>query len=174
MTVRSVAAGVIGVAFIQALLLGVGFKFAGVPGASVLALAVLIVGILQIPALIFSLPVVAYLWVGGDGSTTSNIVWSIYLVLAGLTDNVLKPLLLGRGVEAPMPVILIGALGGMVSAGLVGLFVGSVALALGYQLFMEWVGTAGTGGDAEPPQTESGANTARAAEVKAEVGNSPN
>jgi len=164
MTVRSVAAGVIGVAFIQALLLGVGFKFAGVPGASMLALAAMIAGILQLPPLIISLPVVAYLWVGGDGSTASNIVWSVYLVLAGMADNVLKPLLLGRGVEAPMPVILIGALGGMISAGLVGLFVGSVALALGYQLFMEWVGTAGTDDEAEPPQTEPDANTARAAE----------
>ena len=164
MTVRSVAAGVIGTAFIQALLLGVGFKFAGVPGAGVLALAAMIAGILQLPPLIIALPVVAYLWVGGDGSTAGNIVWSIYLVLAAMADNVLKPLLLGRGVDAPMPVVLIGALGGMISAGLVGLFVGSVVLALGYQLFMEWVGTAGTGDEAEPLQTEPGANTARAAE----------
>jgi len=164
MTVRSVAAGVIGIAFIQALLIGVGFKFADVPGAGVLALAVLIAGILQIPALIIWLPVVVYLWVGGDGSTTINIVWTIYLVLAGNADTVLKPLLLGRGVEAPMPVILIGALGGMVSAGLIGLFVGAVVLSLGYQLFMEWVGTAGTGDDAELQQTEPGANTARATE----------
>jgi predicted PurR-regulated permease PerM len=54
-------------------------------------------------------------------------------------DNVLKPLVLGRGVDAPMPVILLGALGGMASAGIIGLFVGSVLLALGYQLFMAWV-----------------------------------
>ena len=56
-----------------------------------------------------------------------------------MADNVLKPLLLGRGVDAPMPVILIGALGGMVAGGIIGLFIGGVVLAVGYQLFMEWV-----------------------------------
>ena len=138
-TVRSVAAGVIGVAFIQAILLGMGFMFAGIPAAGVLALLVMFLGILQVPALIVTLPAIAWLWVSGDGSTTSNIVWTIYLGVAGMADNVLKPLLLGRGVDAPMPVILIGALGGMVTGGIIGLFVGGVLLAVGYQLFMEWV-----------------------------------
>jgi predicted PurR-regulated permease PerM len=104
-----------------------------------LALLVMVVGILQLPALIISLPVIAYLWAGGDASTTVNIVFTIYLLLAGMADNVLKPMLLGRGVDAPMPIILIGALGGMVSAGIIGLFLGAVLLAVGYQLFMEWV-----------------------------------
>jgi predicted PurR-regulated permease PerM len=67
------------------------------------------------------------------------VIWTLYLLIAGMADNVLKPLLLGRGVDAPMPVILIGALGGMVSAGIVGLFIGAVLLAVGYQLFMDWV-----------------------------------
>ncbi len=147
-TVRSVATGVIGVAFIQALLLGVGFMLAGIPAAGVLAVVVMLIGILQLPALIVSLPAIAYLWWSGDASTTSNIVFSIYLLLAGMADNVLKPLLLGRGVDAPMPVILLGALGGMVSAGIIGLFVGAVVLAVGYQIFMEWV-EAGQG-EAEP------------------------
>ena len=146
-TVRSVAAGVIGVAFIQAILLGMGFIFAGIPAAGVLALLVMFLGILQVPALIVSLPAVAYLWMSGDGSTTSNVVWTIYLLVAGMADNVLKPLLLGRGVDAPMPVILIGALGGMVAGGIIGLFVGGVLLAVGYQLFMEWVDHSET----EPP-----------------------
>lgn len=138
-TVRSVATGVIGVAFIQALLLGIGFVFAGIPGAGVLAAVVMVFGILQLPAAIITIPAIAYLWMGGDGSTTSNIVYSIYLVIAGLADNVLKPILLGRGVDAPMPVVLLGALGGMVVAGIIGLFVGSVLLAVGYQIFMDWV-----------------------------------
>ena len=138
-TVRSVATGVIGVAFIQALLLGIGFIAAGVPAAGILALLVLILGILQLPALIISLPVIAYLWGAGDASTTVNIVFTIYLLLAGMADNVLKPILLGRGVDAPMPVVLLGALGGMVSAGIIGLFLGAVLLAVGYQIFMEWV-----------------------------------
>ena len=138
-TIRSVATGVIGVAFIQALLLGLGFAFAGVPAAGLLAVIAMLFGIMQLPAVIIVLPVIGFLWWAGDASTTSNIVWSVYLILASLADNVLKPLLLGRGVEAPMPIILLGALGGMMSAGIVGLFVGAVLLAVGYQLFMNWV-----------------------------------
>lgn len=138
-TVRSVAAGVIGVAFIQALLLGIGFMLAGIPAAGVLALIVMFLGILQVPALLVTLPALAWLWMAGDGSTTHNIVYTVVLLVAGMADNVLKPLLLGRGVDAPMLVILIGALGGMVTGGIIGLFVGGVLLAVSYQLFMEWV-----------------------------------
>ena len=138
-TIRSVATGVIGVAFIQALLLGVGFIMAGIPMSGVLALIVMFLGILQLPATIVTLPVIAYLWWAGDASTTSNIVFTIYLIVAGLVDNVLKPLLLGRGVAVPMPVILLGALGGMVSGGIIGMFVGAALLAVGYQVFMDWV-----------------------------------
>ena len=137
-TIRSVATGVIGVAFIQALLLGVGFVLADIPAAGLLAIIVMVAGIMQLPALLVSLPAIGYMWWSG-GDATMNVIWTIYLLVAGMADNVLKPLLLGRGVEAPMPVILIGALGGMVSAGIVGLFIGAVALAVGYQLFMEWV-----------------------------------
>jgi predicted PurR-regulated permease PerM len=149
-TVRSVATGVIGVAFIQALLLGVGFMLAGIPAAGVLAFVAMLIGIIQLPALIISLPAIAYLWWAGDASTTSNVIWTVYLLVAGMADNVLKPMLLGRGVDAPMPVILIGALGGMVSAGIIGLFVGAAALAVGYQLFMEWVDNPPEPLDAEP------------------------
>ncbi|MGD8956639.1 MAG: AI-2E family transporter, partial [Chromatiaceae bacterium] len=141
-TIRSVATGVIGVAFIQALLLGIGFIMAGVPGAGILALVVLLIGIMQLPALIISLPVIAYLWMAGDASTTINVVITVYLLIAGSADNVLKPLLLGRGVDVPMPIVLIGALGGMVSAGIIGLFVGAVLLSVGYQVFMGWVDNA--------------------------------
>jgi predicted PurR-regulated permease PerM len=148
-TVRSVASGVIGVALIQALLLGIGFIMAGIPAAGVLALVVMLLGIVQLPAALISLPAIAYLWWSGDSSTPSNIFYSIYLIIAGMADNVLKPLLLGRGVDAPMPVILLGALGGMVSGGIIGMFIGAVLLAVGYQIFMEWVVTseedAGTG-----------------------------
>jgi predicted PurR-regulated permease PerM len=149
-TVRSVAAGVIGVAFIQAILLGMGFLLAGIPAAGVLALLVMVLGILQLPALLVSLPAVAWLWMSGDGSTTSNVAFTIYLLVAGAADNVLKPLLLGRGVDAPMPVILIGALGGMVAGGIIGLFIGGVVLAVGYQLFMEWVNDPDRTRGAEP------------------------
>jgi predicted PurR-regulated permease PerM len=150
-TIRSVAVGVVGVAFIQALLLGIGFLLAGIPAAGVLAFVAMLIGIVQLPAFLISLPVIGYLWWAGDGSTTSNVVWTAYLLVAGMADNVLKPLLLGRGVDAPMPVVLIGALGGMVSAGIIGLFVGAAALAVGYRLFMEWVDN-----PPEPIGTEAG------------------
>lgn len=138
-TIRSVAVGVVGVAFIQAVLLGVGFVLADIPAAGLLAIVVLIIGILQLPALVITLPIIGYLWWAGD-STLMNVIFTIYLLVAGMADGFLKPMLLGRGVEAPMPVILIGALGGMVSFGLLGLFLGAVLLALGYVIFMEWVG----------------------------------
>src|SRR5579864_999495 len=72
-------------------------------------------------------------------SSSMTIIFSVYVFVAGLADNVLKPLLLGRGVAVPMPVVLIGALGGMVTGGVIGLFVGPVVLAVGYQLFWRWV-----------------------------------
>ncbi|MEM9620344.1 MAG: AI-2E family transporter [Pseudomonadota bacterium] len=139
-TIRSVATGVVGVAFIQALLLGIGFILADIPAPGLLALIALVLGILQVPALLVSLPAIAYVWwAGGDAETLTNILLTAYLIFATLSDNVLKPILLGRGVEAPMPVILIGALGGMVSFGIIGLFTGPVILAMGYVVFMEWV-----------------------------------
>lgn len=156
-TVRSVATGVIGVAAIQALLLGVLFFLAGIPAAGVLALVVMVLGIAQLPATLVSVPAIAYLWSSGDFSTTHNVIFTVALLVAGFADNVLKPMLLGRGVDAPMPVILIGALGGMVSSGIIGLFVGAVVLTVGYQLFMEWVDQAPT---AEPTEGEGTGNPA--------------
>lgn len=138
-TVRSVAVGVLGVALIQAILFGLGFMLIGLKAAGVLALITLFIGIIQVPALIVALPVIAYMWTGGDGGTAMNVVFTIYFIIAALSDNVLKPMLLGRGVDAPMPIILIGALGGMVSAGFIGLFIGAVVLAVGYKVFMTWV-----------------------------------
>lgn len=137
-TIRAVAQGVIGIAFIQALLIGIGFAVMGVPAAGLLALVVLLLGIMQVPATLITLPVIIYV-ISTDGATAGTIVFSIYVFVAGLVDNVLKPLMLGRGVDVPMPVILIGALGGMVTSGILGLFLGPVILAIGYELFWQWV-----------------------------------
>jgi predicted PurR-regulated permease PerM len=87
----------------------------------------------------------------GEGSTVMKVIFSVYFIVAGMADNVLKPLLLGRGVEAPMLVILIGALGGMATAGITGLFLGAVLLAVGYQIFMDWVAAADTAAVTAPP-----------------------
>ncbi|CAM2139277.1 MULTISPECIES: AI-2E family transporter [Paraburkholderia] len=137
-TIRAVAQGVVGIAFIQMLLIGVGFIVKGIPGAGLLALAVLMIGIMQLPATLITVPVIIFVFVT-EGVSTAAIVFSGYVFVAGLVDNVLKPLLLGRGVAVPMPVVLIGALGGMVSGGVIGLFIGPVMLAVGYQLFWRWV-----------------------------------
>ena len=137
-TIRAVALGVVGIAFIQMLLVGLGFVFKGVPGAGLLALAVLLLGIMQLPATLITVPVIAFV-IATEGANTVTIIFSIYVFVAGLVDNVLKPLMLGRGVDVPMPVILIGALGGMVTGGILGLFIGPVVLAVGYQLFWQWV-----------------------------------
>jgi predicted PurR-regulated permease PerM len=137
-TIRAVAQGVIGIAFIQMALVGVGFVVMGIPGAALLALAVLLLGIAQIPATIITIPVIIYV-IATQGVTGATIIFSIYTFVAGLVDNVLKPLMLGRGVDVPMPVIQIGALGGMVTGGIIGLFIGPVILAIGYELFWQWV-----------------------------------
>jgi len=152
-TIRAVAQGVIGVAFIQAIIVGVCLLIAGVPWAGVLSVIVLVLGIAQVPAVIVTLPAIAWLWTRADYSTGAAAAYTVLLLVAGMADNVLKPLMLGRGVDAPMPVILIGALGGMATGGILGMFVGATLLALGYQIFMGWV--------ASNPSTASGAPAAK-------------
>lgn len=138
-TIRAVAQGVVGVALIQALLLGLCLLLARVPFAGGLAAIVLVLGIAQVPAVIVSLPAIGYIWTRGEYGSVEAIVYTVLLLVAGMADNVLKPLLLGRGVDVPMPIILVGALGGMAATGIVGMFVGATLLALAYQVFMSWV-----------------------------------
>ena len=132
LTVRSVVNGVLGVAIIQAILALIGMGLMGVPLAMVWAVAIMFLTIIQIPALLIIGPVIAYVF--SQGSGTAEIVFAIYMIIVGASDGVLKPLLMGRGVDVPMLVILIGAIGGMMLAGIVGLFVGSVVLVLGWEL----------------------------------------
>jgi predicted PurR-regulated permease PerM len=115
---------------------------------------VLVLGIAQVPALIVTLPAIGWIWWSGDYATAGAVVYTVLLFVAGMTDNILKPLLLGRGVDAPMPVILLGALGGMATAGILGMFVGATLLALGYQIFMGWV-TATKHAAASPQKTDA-------------------
>ena len=138
-TVRAVASGVIGIACIQALIIGVLLMIAGVPFAGVLAVVVLVFGVAQLPALLVTLPVIGWIWASGEYATGPAVAYTVLLFIGGMADNVLKPLMLGRGVDAPMPVILIGALGGMATTGILGMFIGATGLALGYQIFMRWV-----------------------------------
>jgi predicted PurR-regulated permease PerM len=140
-TVRAVAQGVIGIAFVQAILVGLALLVAHIPWAGVLAAITLVLSVAQVPALIVTLPAIGYIWSSGHYSHGPAIAYTIMLLVAGTADNVLKPLMLGRGVDAPMPVILLGALGGMATGGILGMFVGATILALGYQIFMIWVAT---------------------------------
>ena len=155
-TIRAVALGVIGVAFIQAILIGLALLLAGVPAAGVLSAIALVLGIAQVPALIVTIPVIIYIWSSGDYGTAAAITHTIILLLTGMADNVLKPLMLGRGVDAPMPVILLGALGGMASGGILGMFVGATLLALGYQIFMGWIATSPNSDPAVSQNEETG------------------
>jgi len=137
LTVRSVAKGVLGVAMLQAGLAWLGMVVAGVPAAGAWSLLVLIAAVAQLPTLLVFLPIVLY--ASTVVSTGTLVVFALWSVLVSLSDNVLKPLLLGRGVDVPMLVIVIGAIGGMLSAGIVGLFVGAVILAVAHTLFVAWV-----------------------------------
>lgn len=150
-TVRSVATGVLGVAFIQAVLAALGLIVVGVPAAGVWALLVLLLAIAQMPPIIVLLPVA--LWVFGSADS-QLVAWGflVWAVLVSVSDMVLKPMMLGRGVDVPMPVILLGAIGGMVYSGIIGLFLGAVILALSYRLFTAWLELDGSSA-AEPPAT---------------------
>ncbi|MCG7585220.1 AI-2E family transporter [Photobacterium sp. OFAV2-7] len=136
-TVRSVLLGVVGVAFIQSILVGSAFFVFGVPAAPLLTFIVFVFGIAQLPATLVVLPVILYVFSVQD--TTPATIFTIWVLIAGLSDNFLKPLLMGRGVSIPMPVILFGAIGGMISAGIIGLFLGAVILAIWYELFTTWL-----------------------------------
>jgi predicted PurR-regulated permease PerM len=132
-----VSQGVIGIALVQSFLVGIGLKFAGISSAGLLAFAVLILGIMQIGAAIVLIPCLIWIWATKD--VTIALPLTVYLVIVGLADNVLKPLLMGRGLTTPTPVIFIGLLGGTFAHGIVGLFVGPIILAVGWDLMMAWV-----------------------------------
>lgn len=148
-TIRAVAQGVIGIAFIQMVMIGIGFVVMGIPGAGLLAMVVLLLGIMQLPVPLITLPVIGFVFFT-EGATVATIIFTVYTLIGGLLDNILKPMLLGRGVEVPMPVILIGALGGMLAGGIIGLFLGPVVLAVGYKLFWQWVDAGQTPAVTEP------------------------
>ncbi|HEY5656364.1 MAG TPA: AI-2E family transporter [Myxococcota bacterium] len=151
--VQSVTQGILGVALIQALLAGVGLLAAGVPAAGLWALLVLLLAVVQLPTLLVLGPIIVYVF--STSSTAVAVGFTIWAVLVGLSDNVLKPLLLGRGVDVPMLVIFMGAIGGFLLNGIIGLFLGAVVLTLGYKLFEAWL--EGGEADADPvPPSPSG------------------
>jgi predicted PurR-regulated permease PerM len=135
-TIRTVAQGVIGIAVLQALFAGIVLKVAGVPYAGVLAFAVLVLGIVQIGSAPILIPVAIWIWMAKDVGVA--VLITIFLVLVGISDNALKPLLMGRGLSTPVLIIFIGVLGGTLAHGIVGLFVGPIVLAVAWELLMAW------------------------------------
>jgi predicted PurR-regulated permease PerM len=136
--IRSVAAGVIGVAAVQAALAAAGLFVADVPAATLLSGLVLVLAVAQLPPLIILGPAIVYVIATSD-STLIKVLFTIWSVVVSFSDVLLKPMFLGRGMKIPMPVILIGAIGGMIRAGIIGLFVGAVVMAVGYTIFMAWM-----------------------------------
>ena len=146
-TVGNVTKGILGVAIIQSLLIGIGLLLAGVPYAGLWAVLVFLLAVLQLPPPILVIPIIVYLF--SAMGTVPAVLWSIYLFLASISDNVLKPILLGKGAPVPMLVIFLGVIGGFMLSGFVGLFTGAIVLSLGYRMFMFWLEE-----DKEPAEME--------------------
>jgi predicted PurR-regulated permease PerM len=147
-TVHNVVKGILGVAIIQSLLAGIGFFVAGVPAAGLWAFLCLFLAIIQIGIFPVVIPVIIYMFYSGDTFTAGLLTG--WLILVSLLDNFLKPILLGRGAPVPMLVIFLGAIGGFISMGFMGLFVGAVILSIGFKLFRVWLD------DISQPNTNGG------------------
>ena len=135
-TIRSVTTGILGVALIQSLFAGLGFLVVGLPAAGLWAFVFLIGAVLQVGSLAL---VPAVIYVFATASTAKAVAFLIWCIVVGLMDNVLKPLLLGRGVPVPIIVVFLGAIGGFLAIGIMGLFVGPIVLSVGYKLFLAWL-----------------------------------
>ena len=139
LTIRNVVKGILGVAVIQASMAGFGFFMAGVPFAGLWTVLCLILAIIQVGVGPIAIPVAIYVFSVSDSTTA--IILAIWIGITLVADNVLKPILLGRNAPAPMLVIFLGAIGGFIFNGFIGLFLGAIILTVGYKLFMIWLDT---------------------------------
>jgi predicted PurR-regulated permease PerM len=136
-TIRNVVRGILGVSLIQSLCAGAGFFVAGIPYASIWTVLCLILAIIQVGIFPVTIGVLIYIWTSGH--TTAAILLTIWMIPVGVLDNVLKPIMMGKGAPVPMLIIFLGSLGGFMYSGFVGLFTGAVVLSLGYRLFNVWL-----------------------------------
>ena len=136
-TISGVTKGILGVAVLQGVIFGVLFSLAGIPYPILWATLGMMISILQIPTTLLAIPVAIYLF--SVSSATSATIWSIIIILSSFVDSVLKPILLGQGAAVPMLVIFLGAIGGFMVSGFLGLFTGAIILSLGYKLFIAWI-----------------------------------
>lgn len=137
-TIRNVAKGILGVAVIQTVMFAAGVFIAGVPGAGLLSVAALLLAMVQIGVGPLGIGVIIYAW-ATMGVLPATLL-TIWMLVCMVSDNVLKPLLLGRGASVPMAVIFLGAIGGFILSGFIGLFTGAVVLSIGYEMLQDWVG----------------------------------
>lgn len=138
-TIQNVVKGFLGVAVIQAVMAGIGFFSAGVPFAGLWSVACLVLAVVQIGIGPIAIPVAIYMFSVSD--TTTATLLTIWLLITLLADNILKPILLGKNAPVPMPVVFLGAIGGFMLSGFLGLFLGAVILTIGYKLFLAWLET---------------------------------
>jgi predicted PurR-regulated permease PerM len=139
--IRAVALGVGVTALVQTVLGGLGLVIAGVPFAAVLSAAMLMLCIAQAGPSLVLFPAVAWMyWEGDMGWATFLLVWSLVVVSL---DNFLRPMLIKRGADLPLLLIFAGVIGGLLSFGLIGIFVGPVALAVTYTLLRAWMAEPG-------------------------------
>ncbi len=138
-TIRSVFKGVLGVAFIQALLAGIGFFLAGVPYAGLWTVVSLFFAIIQVGVGPVAIPIAIYMFFVTDTLTATLL--AIWMIPVTLSDNILRPILMGMGAPVPMLVIFLGAIGGFITTGFIGLFLGAIVLSIGYKLFIVWIDT---------------------------------
>lgn len=136
-TIRAVSRGVIGISVLQALLAGVGLMVAGIPQASLITFGVLVLGIIQIGPSIILIPVIIWAWT--FMGTIPALLFTAYMVPINLLDNLLRPIVMGRGLKTPILVILIGVIGGTLAYGITGLFLGPIVLAVIWELFVSWI-----------------------------------
>ena len=136
-TIRSVTFGILGVALIQSAFAAVGFLVAGIPGVGAWCVIFLIAALLQVAALVL-IPAVVYVF--ATASSTKAVIFLVWCIFVAVMDNALKPILLGRGAVVPVMVVFLGAIGGFVALGIIGLFVGAIVLSVGYKLFLAWIG----------------------------------
>jgi predicted PurR-regulated permease PerM len=135
-TIRNVSRGIIGVAALQTLLAGIGMLFAGVPAAGLLSFLVLLLGIIQIGPSVVLVPLIVWSWFSMD--TAMAAVFTLYMIPVMLIDNVLRPLVMAKGLKTPIPVILCGVIGGTLTHGMIGLFIGPIVLSIVWQLLAAW------------------------------------
>lgn len=141
-TIRSVVKGILLVAIIQAFLSFIGFKLIGLPAAGILTMLVMFSAIIQVPVTLAVIPAIILAFSISD-NTTHVAIFTIYIIIVSLLDNFLKPILLSKGLQTPTIIIFLGAIGGVMLHGIIGLFVGTVVLALAHQFYLRWVNTPG-------------------------------